>query len=112
MPPGLMFLLVARRGDHADRAQACVETARPRRESAAWMAVGVACEIAMNEGFFGPGTGTFLIVAYASIWRDSLDAASANAKVVNFASNLAAMTAFAAARDCPGGAPCRWRRVR
>ncbi len=73
-----------------------VETARPRRERAAWVAVGVAFVIAMYDGFFGPGTGTFLIVAYASIWHDSLDAASANAKVVNFASNLAAMTAFAA----------------
>ena len=51
--------------------------------------------IAGYDGFFGPGTGTFLIMAYALLWHDSLDAASANAKVVNFASNLASMLSFA-----------------
>src|SRR5438309_801209 len=38
-----------------------VEKARPRRECAWWVAVGVAFVIAMYDGFFGPGTGTFLI---------------------------------------------------
>jgi uncharacterized protein len=59
------------------------------------LAMAVAFVIAFYDGFFGPGTGTFLILAYAWLWRDSLDAASANAKVVNFASNLASMTVFA-----------------
>ena len=48
------------------------------------------------DGFFGPGTGTFLIVAFASILGDGLARASAEAKVVNFASNLAAAALFAA----------------
>lgn len=60
--------------------------------------VAIACVaggIGFYDGFFGPGTGMFLIVAYALLWRDPLDAASANAKVVNFASNLASMIVFA-----------------
>lgn len=57
----------------------------------------VASGLAFYDGFFGPGTGTFLIAIYTLAWRDPLDAASANAKVVNFCSNLAACVSFAAA---------------
>lgn len=67
----------------------------PAARSAA-LAVLVAFVLAFYDGFFGPGTGTFLILAYAWLWRDALDAASANAKVVNFGSNLGAMVTFAA----------------
>ncbi len=60
-----------------------------------WPAVVIALVIAAYDGFFGPGTGTFLILAYAWVFHDPLDAASANAKLVNFCSNLAAMVLFA-----------------
>jgi uncharacterized protein len=60
-----------------------------------WMAAVVGFILAGYDGFFGPGTGTFLILAYTWLWHDPLDAASANAKVVNFASNLASMAMFA-----------------
>ena len=43
------------------------------------------------DGFFGPGTGTFLIIGFVVLLHLTLQEASANAKVVNFASNLAAM---------------------
>jgi uncharacterized membrane protein YfcA len=49
------------------------------------------------DGFFGPGTGTFLIVAFSWLFGEPLDSATANAKVANLASNLAALIAFAAA---------------
>jgi uncharacterized membrane protein YfcA len=47
------------------------------------------------DGFFGPGTGTFLIVAFVALLGDGMAQASAGAKVVNFASNLAAMLLLA-----------------
>jgi uncharacterized membrane protein YfcA len=47
------------------------------------------------DGFFGPGTGTFLIVGFVSILGSSLAHASAEAKVVNGASNMAALATFA-----------------
>jgi len=59
-------------------------------------ALAIAVGVAAYDGFFGPGTGTFLILAYVLVLHDSLDAASANAKVVNFASNLAALAMFSA----------------
>ena len=59
----------------------------------------IACVLALvigcYDGFFGPGTGTFLIVGFVALCGKSLLRATADAKVVNFASNLAAVAAFA-----------------
>lgn len=49
------------------------------------------------DGFFGPGTGAFLIVLFTTIFGDDLVQATANAKVANFASNLGAVVSFAIA---------------
>lgn len=65
------------------------ERARPA------VTVAVALAIGAYDGFFGPGTGTFLIVAFVGLLGDGLARASALAKVVNFASNLAAVILFA-----------------
>ena len=46
------------------------------------------------DGFFGPGTGMFLILIFASILHIDLVEASGTAKVVNLASNLASMVTF------------------
>ena len=51
--------------------------------------------IGCYDGFFGPGTGTFLIVGFVALCGRSLVHATADAKVVNFASNLAAVATFA-----------------
>ena len=51
--------------------------------------------IGTYDGFFGPGTGTFLIIGFVWLLHLTPQEASANAKVVNFASNLAAMGLFA-----------------
>jgi uncharacterized membrane protein YfcA len=59
------------------------------------VAVLIAAGIATYDGFFGPGTGTFLILAYVLTYHEPLDEASANAKVVNFASNFGALAIFA-----------------
>lgn len=57
----------------------------------------LAFAIGAYDGFFGPGTGTFLIVGFVALCGKSLTRATADAKVVNFASNLASLSAFAAA---------------
>ncbi len=58
-------------------------------------AIGVAFGIGAYDGFFGPGTGTFLIFAFVWLFGCDLQHASADAKVVNFASNLGAVLLFA-----------------
>lgn len=57
--------------------------------------VGIALGLGAYDGFFGPGTGSMLVVAFATVFGDSLTRASGNAKIVNLASNLAAFTLFA-----------------
>jgi uncharacterized membrane protein YfcA len=46
------------------------------------------------DGFFGPGTGTFLILLYTGAAKIDPRTASGNAKLVNLASNLAALILF------------------
>lgn len=50
--------------------------------------------IGAYDGFFGPGTGTFLILIYTGVIGFDLTTASGNAKVVNLASNIAALATF------------------
>lgn len=52
--------------------------------------------IGAYDGFFGPGTGTFLIVGLVVLCGLTLPRATADAKVINFASNVAAVALFAA----------------
>jgi uncharacterized protein len=68
--------------------------AAPAR-AAPLVAALIAFAVGAYDGFFGPGTGTFLIVAFVGLLGDGLARASASAKVVNFASNLAALALFA-----------------
>lgn len=46
------------------------------------------------DGFFGPGTGTFVILAFTAVCGFDLVTASGNAKVVNLCSNMAAFVTF------------------
>jgi hypothetical protein len=55
----------------------------------------VALVFGFYDGFFGPGVGSMLIVAFVLLFGDTLTRASGNAKVVNLASNLAALGLFA-----------------
>ncbi|NOJ98427.1 transporter [Corallococcus sp. CA049B] len=64
---------------------------RPRAQAIGAL---IALVIGTYDGFFGPGTGTFLIVAFSSLLGHGLARASADAKVVNFASNLASVALF------------------
>lgn len=48
------------------------------------------------DGFFGPGTGTFLILAYTSVLGLDLLTSMGNAKLVNLTSNLASLIVFLA----------------
>ena len=47
------------------------------------------------DGFFGPGTGTFLILGFTVFAGFDLLSASGSAKIVNLASNIAAFVTFA-----------------
>ena len=52
--------------------------------------------IGFYDGFFGPGTGSFLLFLFVGLFGFDFLTASASAKVINVATNLAAVLAFAA----------------
>ncbi|HPH96472.1 MAG TPA: TSUP family transporter [Anaerolineaceae bacterium] len=72
--------------------QALKGTALQRR----WLGILFAGVIGFYDGFFGPGTGSFLIFAFIGILGMNFITASASSKVINLATNLAAIVYFAA----------------
>lgn len=70
----------------------------PRLTHAAqvWLGIGVGAVLGFYDGFFGPGTGSFLIFCFIAVFGFSFLSASASAKVVNVATNLSAVAYLAA----------------
>ena len=68
---------------------------RPGVHRSLAVAAAIAGVVGAYDGFFGPGTGTFLIFGFVIFFGAGMREASADAKVVNFASNLAAVVLFA-----------------
>ncbi len=64
------------------------------RQTALGLVVGTL--IGFYDGFFGPGTGSFLVIAFVGLFGFSFLAASASAKLVNVVTNLAALVYFVA----------------
>jgi uncharacterized protein len=50
--------------------------------------------IGFYDGFFGPGTGTFLILVYTVFLKYDFVTANGNTKVVNLSSNIASLVTF------------------
>ena len=79
-------------------------TPRGQAARAALMAGG----LGLYDGFFGPGTGSFLIFLLVKwLGYDFLHAAAA-AKVLNAATNLGALAVFARLATSGGNSPFRW----
>ncbi|WP_433797012.1 sulfite exporter TauE/SafE family protein [Actinoplanes sp. CA-252034] len=66
----------------------------PRRRGVVVAVAGVA--IALYDGLIGPGTGTFLVLAFTAVVGADFVHGSAMAKIVNTATNLGALVVFAA----------------
>jgi uncharacterized membrane protein YfcA len=60
-----------------------------------WAGMAISGVIGVYDGFFGPGTGSFLIFAFIGWLGFSFLSASASAKVINGATNLGAILCFA-----------------
>lgn len=53
--------------------------------------------IGLYDGFYGPGTGTFLLIAFCKLAKLDLRTASGNVKIVNLSSNIGALATSLAA---------------
>jgi len=69
---------------------------RPRiiDRRARWLAAGTAGAIGLYDGFFGPGTGSFLMFLFVRLFGLDFLHASASAKIVNASTNTAAVVLF------------------
>lgn len=50
--------------------------------------------IGMYDGFYGPGTGTFLIIAFSIFGKMNVKYANGNAKVINLTTNITSLAVF------------------
>lgn len=73
--------------NHAPRLQGRAET---------WAACAIGLGIGFYDGFFGPGTGSFFVFLFVRWLGYDFLHASASAKLLNTATNLAALLLFAA----------------
>lgn len=68
----------------------------PRLDGAAekWLGFCTGAALGFYDGFFGPGTGTFLIFIFVRLFGYDFLNASASAKVINWMTNFAALLYF------------------
>lgn len=64
-------------------------------DKTAWLSGIIAFVLGFYDGFFGPGTGSFLLFGFLLIGFDFVTA-SGNARALNFGSNIAAVIVFGA----------------
>lgn len=72
-----------------------------RRPMGEWLRRGVvwgfSMVIGVYDGFYGPGTGTFLLLAFCYLGKIDVRTASGNVKLVNLSSNIGALATSLAA---------------
>ena len=61
----------------------------------AWVATGIGLVLGFYDGFFGPGTGSFFVFLFVRLLGFDFLNASASAKLLNTATNIAALALFA-----------------
>ena len=69
------------------------KTAIPRRRAMA-ITAAVALVIGFYDGFYGPGTGTFLLLLLTALAHQDIRTAQGTTKAINLSTNLAALCVF------------------
>jgi uncharacterized membrane protein YfcA len=59
-----------------------------------WKPIVIGSVLGFYDGFFGPGTGTFLIIAFVGLLGMTFVQGSAYAKIINLTTNVAALLLF------------------
>ena len=86
--PVLAFVVLKKR----DLSGAELTPVSRRRQFA--VILSAALVIGMYDGFYGPGTGTFLLLAYTQLARMPLNMAAGNVKIANLSSNIGSLIVF------------------
>src|SRR5476649_1175196 len=64
------------------------------QKKAQWLGILIGAGLGFYDGFFGPGTGSFLIFLFVGVFGFDFLSASASAKVINWATNIASVIYF------------------
>ncbi len=88
LPPVAIFLAAKKKFGLADTSGRFTENTRLARSGA------ISASVSFYDGLLGPGTGTFLAVAYARLCGFDLLRSTALAKLLNLVSNAAALATF------------------
>jgi len=89
--PAAAVLILRQRDLHDDNRYNGQLTARN-----AMLALAIGLGIGCYDGLFGPGTGTFAILAFSTVLGFDLRTAGGNAKLLNLASNYASLITYLA----------------
>lgn len=86
--PVVAIFMLTRRQSGSDKD----DVPDPIKEQILCAIIGIG--IGVYDGLFGPGTGTFLLMTFTALLGYSMVTATANAKVVNLASNIGALITY------------------
>ena len=86
--PVLAFFVIKKR-DFADAAPD--EISRKKQFA---VVLSMALVVGVYDGFYGPGTGTFLLLAFTQLAKMPLNTAAGNVKIANLSSNLGSLVVF------------------
>ena len=95
-PLVLVLLIVVTAYTYARKNLGAVDQRRVHGRQDMLLAAGFGGVIGFYDGFFGPGTGSFLIFMFVRFFGLDFLRASVSAKIVNAATNLAALLYFGA----------------
>ena len=70
------------------------QTGTLKKEVQLLISMGAGFVIGIYDGLYGPGTGTFLIIAFTVFAHLNIQTANAQAKVINLTTNLTALAIF------------------
>jgi len=85
----LLAFAVLRKRDLSEDDLTCVS--RKRQFAVVCVAALI---VGMYDGFYGPGTGTFLLLAYTQLAKLPLRLSAGNVKIANLSSNIGSLTVF------------------
>lgn len=94
MRPMVLVLLIVVGAYTWFKPQFGTDSVHHERRSPRLLASLLGGSIGFYDGFFGPGTGSFLIFGFVRMFGMDMLHASASAKLVNFATNFAALSFF------------------
>lgn len=81
----LVFLLTIRKQSFG------IENHDPRVKIPLWKPLGLGAVLGFYDGFFGPGTGSLLIIGFVGLMTMTFVQGSAYAKMINLTTNVAAI---------------------